>query len=199
MKFEKDLGIEEIKVIENFLSPEEVDFFINYMNNNIDIFDINVAHGGAPFKRIMFGKDSHHTKLSYPTLDKVKDIEPLLRKDIFPRIELAIKEAYGNKKDFMVCSFFMTKQYSGSVVKEHIDTDGGTNMQFKYGGVIYLNEMKTGGELKFKELNYEHAPKAGGFIVFPSRPYQYKHSVEEIHEDRYLLAVWVTEYPLWKL
>jgi hypothetical protein len=199
MKFEKDLGIGEINIIEDFLSPDEITFFIDYIDNNLDIFQTITSHGGVPFKRIMFGKDLYNKDKSESTLEKIKDIEPLLREKIFPKVEKAIKEAYGKEKDFAVCSFFMTKQSRGALVGEHVDTDGGFNMHLEYGGVVYLNNMETGGQLKFPQFNYEYNPEAGNFIFFPSKPYQYRHAVKEINQDRYLLAIWVTEDPLWKL
>jgi hypothetical protein len=198
MKFESDMGIEEIKIIENFLSQDEIDMLISYINKKIDIFITDDAHGETRHT-IMFGKDSYYGERSEVTLDKIKEIEPILRNDIFPRVELAIKKAYDSKKDLMVCSFFLAKQSKGAVVPEHVDTDGGLNMHFKYGGVIYLNSMQIGGKLKFTGLNYEYTPKPGDLVVFPSKPYQYRHTVEEINEDRYSLPIWVTEYELWKI
>lgn len=198
MKFESDMGIEEIKVIKNFLSQEEISLFINYIENNPDIYLADDMQDKVR-KTLIFGKDGYYKERSELTLDKIKDIEPILRNSIFPRVELTAKEIYDNKKDLMVCSFFLAKQSKGAIVSEHVDTDGGINMHFKYGGVIYLNSMKSGGKLKFPELEYEYTPEPGDLVLFPSKPYQYRHVVEEINEDRYSLPIWVTEYPFWKL
>jgi hypothetical protein len=198
MKFEKDMGIEEIKVVKGFLSQEEIDFYINYIDNNNHIFRTDGIHGDKR-KVIMFGNDMHHREKSEMTLSKVKDIEDKIRNELFVRVETKAKEIYQNRKDLLVCSFFIAKQSAGGKVEEHVDTDGGINMQFKYGGVIYLNKMDEGGKLKFPELNYEYSPEPGDLVLFPSRPYQYRHVVEEIYQDRYSLPVWLTEYPLWKL
>jgi len=198
MKFEEDMGIEEIKVIKNFLSPEETKFFIDYIDN---IDDMLKEWNGAKFERkvLMFGKDGYRKEKSDLTLEKIKDIEPMLRSDLFPRIEASVKEVYKNKKDLMVCAFYLAKQVAGGKIEEHVDNDGGANMQLKYGGVIYLNKMKSGGELKFTKLGHKYTPEPGDLVVFPSRPPQYLHTVNEISEDRYSLPVWVTEYPFWKL
>jgi hypothetical protein len=198
MKFEKDMGIEEIKIINNFISQEEADLLISYINNNVDVFNVDYTTGGKR-QRLLFGKDSYDNSRSEATLEKIKDIEPFIRKKIFPKVEKTIKKAYSNKKNLMVASFFLVKQYKGATVPEHIDTDGASNMQFKYGGVIYLNDMEANGKLRFSEFNYEYLPKACDLIIFPSKPYQYRHSVDEINEDRYSLPIWLTEYPFWKL
>jgi hypothetical protein len=198
MKFEKDMGIEEIKIIKDFLSPEEVDFYIKYINDNEHKFRVSAVSGNTR-KVLMFGKDINHKEKSEITFDKVSDIADKLQQDLFPRVEAKVKEVFNNRKDLMVCSFFIAKQTSGATIEEHTDTDGGLNMQFKYGGVIYLNKMTSGGKLKFPEFNYEYNPEPGDFVIFPSRPLQYRHLVEKINEDRYSLPIWLTEYPFWKL
>lgn len=198
MENDKTWGIEQIKIIKDFLSPEEIKFYINYINDNFDIFIKNGINGE---KRavLMFGKDNSHKEKSEKNLKKINNIENVLRKDLFPRVEQKIKEVYKNDKDLMVSSFFMAKQTSGAKISEHIDTDGGANLQYKYGGVIYLNKMNNGGKLEFPEFNYSYNPEPGDFVVFPSRPKEYRHKVSEIYEDRYSLPIWVTEYSFWKL
>tara|TARA_B110000503_G_scaffold106718_1_gene159399 strand:- start:6765 stop:7352 length:588 start_codon:yes stop_codon:yes gene_type:complete len=190
--------IAQIHIIKDFLSPEEVKFYIDYIDNNPQVFKDSTIHGELR-KILMFGKDSFHKDKSPVTLDIIGDIEDKLRTELFPKVETTIKETYGNRRNLMVNSFFMGLQFAGAKVDHHIDTDGGVNMQFKYSAIIYLNEMKSGGELTFPDLGYTYTPKAGEMVVFPSKPLQFAHAVEEIHETRYTLPIWVTEYEFFKL
>lgn len=198
MRTSKEISIEQIKIIKNFVSKEEIDFYINYINKNLHLFIKDETFGESRYT-LFFGKDNAHGDKLNLNFDKVKDIEDRLRNDLFPRVEQKIKEIYKNKKDFMVSSFFMAKQSSGGQVPEHIDTDAGLNLHYKYGGAIYLNTMSECGKLEFPDLDYEYSPEAGDFVIFPSRPSQYKHKVAKICQDRYSLPIWVTEYAFWKL
>lgn len=193
-----DKAIEKIHIVKDFLSPEEVQFYIDYIDNHPEIFRDSTIHG-ARRKILMFGKDSFHKEKSPTNLSLVGDIEDLLRTDLFPRVEQKISDLYSNRRRLWVNSFFMAKQYPGAKVDHHIDTDGGQNMQFKYSAVIYLNEMSSGGELVFPDLNYTYHPKAGEMVVFPSRPLEYVHVVDIINEERYTLPIWVSEYEFFKL
>jgi hypothetical protein len=196
MKFEKDMGIEEIKVIKNFFSKDEANFLIDYINNNQHILTTDTKTGGIR-QRIMFGRNGYDQSVSELSFEKIKDIEPFVREAIFSRVEAAVEKSY-NKK-LMISSFFLVKQHEGTTVPEHTDSDSGFNMQLEYGGVIYLNSMSVGGKLKFPEFNYEYKPEAGDLVIFPSKPPQYRHFVERINEDRYTVPVWVTKYPFFKL
>lgn len=197
---EADFTPDQIKVVKNFLSEEEQEFYINYIDTNIEKFTTSGVNG--PLRAIlMFGKDNNlKNKIrSSETLDPVKDIEEKLRTELFPRVEKTMKEVFNNEKDLVVCSFFIAKQYNGARVHEHIDTDNGQNDHFKYSGVVYLNTMKKGGQLKFTDIDYSYSPEAGDMVVFPSASKKSRHYVDEIYEDRYTFPIWVTEDFSWKL
>jgi Rps23 Pro-64 3,4-dihydroxylase Tpa1-like proline 4-hydroxylase len=59
--------------------------------------------------------------------------------------------------------------------------------------------MSSGGVLSFPDLNYKYSPVQGDLVVFPSKPLEFVHEVEEINEERYTIPVWLTEYEFFKI
>jgi hypothetical protein len=189
--------IKQIQIVKNFLTEEECEYLKNYIESKLDIMKGSKIQGDRR-KFISFGKDSFH-KDSEVSLDAISEIEPLLRNDIFPRLTDKITSLTNNRKRLMVNNFFLAKQYPGARIDSHVDTDGGQNMQFKFSGIIYLNTMSSGGELHFPDLNYTYSPVAGDLVTFPSKPLEFVHEVVEIHEERYTIPIWLTEYEFFEI
>lgn len=194
---DKEKAISEINVVDNFLSGEDVDFYIKYIESHLDLFKESSVHGSLR-KTLIFGKDKAHKEF-FTDLSIISDLEDKLRKELFPSIQDVTSKLYNNRRSLYVSSMFLAKQSSGAQIEQHVDTDGGENMQHKYSGIIYLNTMSSGGELAFPDLDYTYSPKAGQLVLFPSRPLEYLHSVATINEDRYTIPVWLTEYEFFKL
>jgi hypothetical protein len=185
-----------IKIVKNFLSEDEMEFFRDYedyvlenMYDRMAIFN----NGNRPI--LQFGKDFCHEE-SHLSLDIISDIENKVR-DLFNRVELKAKEIFNDKKQLYVCSFWLAKQLPGAFVMEHEDTDSG-NTHFKYSAVIYLNNLKDSGELIFSDLDYSYMPGAGDIVIFKSID-SGKHFVEPINEERYTIPMWITEDPAFAL
>ena len=194
---DREKAISEIKVVDNFISGEDIDFYIKYIDSHLDLFQESSVHGSLR-KTLIFGKDTAHKK-SFTDLSIISDLEEKLRKELFPNIQDAASRLYNNRRSLYVSSMFLAKQSSGAQIEQHVDTDGGENMQFKYSGIIYLNTMFSGGELTFPDLDYTYSPKAGQLVLFPSRPLEYLHSVATINEDRYTIPIWLTEYEFFSI
>lgn len=185
----------DIKILRNFFTPEECEFYIDYIEKNLDKF--YKTEQGTRFS-LLFGKDMAHKEKSELTLDLISDIE-LKVQTLFRRVEDAIAHEFSDERNLHVCSFFLSKQIEGSRVRLHYDTDDDLNIHFKYGGVIYLNTMSKDGELNFPHLGYSYSPIAGDFIAFPPGGSKYSHQVLKISEDRYSLPIWLTDDPAWKI
>jgi hypothetical protein len=185
----------QIKIINNFLTEEQCSFYISYIDNNLHKFlktDQTKRYG------LLFGKDLAHKEKSSPTLDPISDIRDTVL-ELFRSVEKTIRFETVVKEDLYVCSFFMAKQIPGSFIPLHYDTDNNSNNHFKYGGVIYLNDMVDGGTLDFPMLGYSYLPKAGDLVIFPSHGEEHSHEVKMINSDRYSLPIWVTEDPQWRI
>ena len=184
-----------IKILRNFFTPEECQFYVDYMDENADRF--RKADQAKRFL-LLFGRDMAHKEKSELTLDSIADIEPEVQA-LFRRVESAVTHEFSDERQLHVCSFFMSKQVEGAVVKLHYDTDDGLNPHFSYGGVIYLNTMSQDGQLNFPNINYSYSPVAGDFIVFPPGDPAYSHEVQKISGDRYSLPIWLTDDAAWKI
>jgi hypothetical protein len=183
--------INNIKVIENFMSEEDMKFFRHYndylLENKYDKF-IKFYEGKRPV--LSFGKDLYHKERSHLTLDVVKEKEAEIR-GLFSDVTNKIKEVFNDEDELYVCSLWIAKQEPGAEVEIHEDTDGGVNTHFKYSCILYLNTLSSGGELVFTDLDYTYKPKAGDLVVFESQTTG-RHMVPEIPEERYTIPMWIT-------
>lgn len=188
-----------IKVIKNFLTQEECDFYIQYIDANMEKFQQTKKS-----KRLiwLFGDELSMSNQSVIKvnlgLSALAEIENRVR-SLLSRVERTIGSVYQNKKPLYVTSFSMTKQIPGAFIPLHQDTDGGTNYYFKYSAIIYLNTMSRDGVLEFPNLEYSYSPEAGDLLMFPSGDVDTMHQVKEISEDRYSLPMWLTEDPSWEI
>lgn len=82
------------------------------------------------------------------------------------------------------------RQYSGSELKEHIDSDG--DPEILYAVIGYLNDDYTDGELFFSNLGLEVKPPKNSIIIFPDGK-DYKHGVRPPGDGplRYALPTFV--------
>jgi hypothetical protein len=191
------MNSDQIHVLKDFITKEQAKHLVNYIEDNLHILKHSKVWGDKR-RFIPFGKDNFHDD-AQQDLSIIKDIEPLLRNEIFPKIEKLVQESYNNRKKLFVSNFIMSKQYPNTHSGLHSDTDGGKNMHFKYSGVLYLNTMSSGGELNFPELNHTYNPIEGELVTFPSKPLEFVHSVEEIYQDRYTIPFWLSEYEFFKV
>jgi hypothetical protein len=177
-----------IKVINNFITKDEVSFIMSFMDNNLNNFLV-YQEGTRYVWR--FGTDFYYAD-SEKTLDKTNELQPFLKNIIFPKVVSYVKDIYNNS-NIAVSTLWFSKHYPGSEVTLHEDTDNGTNLQFEYSAVLYLNSLKNTGILQFPFINFEYSPVAGDLIIFPSnlgKPFA--HKVEEINEIRYTLPMWIS-------
>lgn len=183
---------DKIKVVKNFLSEEEMKFFRDYEDHILETKQdklVVFSNGNRPV--LQFGRDLCHEHHSHLSLDIVSDIEDKIR-HLFSMVESKSKELFDDPKDIYTCSFWFAKQLPGAKVMVHEDTDNGLNTHFKYSAVIYLNTLKDSGSLVFPDLGHSYMPQAGDIVIFKSIDAG-RHLVDTINEDRYTMAMWLTE------
>lgn len=185
--------MDQIFVVNNFLSANECEFYINYINNNLDKLTFSEQ---AKRWQITMGIDNIPGSNSPRTLDPISDIEPEVR-SLFRLTEEKAKELY-SVGELYVSNFFLTKQGPGATIPMHYDQDGGDNPHCTYSGVFYLNDMLVDGFLDFTEFNYTVKQKAGDLVLFPSTEL-YTHQVKSISQDRYALPIFLTNNVAFKL
>lgn len=179
--------MDQIFIVNNFISTYECSFYINYINNNLDKLTFSEQ---AKRWQITMGIDNIPGSNSPESLEPISDIEPEVR-NLFARAETKAKELY-LADELYVSNFFLTKQGPGASIPMHYDQDGGDNPHCTYSGVLYLNDMLVDGFLDFTEFNYTVKQKAGDLVLFPSTEL-YMHQVKSISQDRYALPIFLTK------
>lgn len=185
--------IDKIKIINNIISEEDASFLMQWMDKNSDRFDTYEEEGNPLRLVLRFGLDYVY-EASNETMAMIPDIHHIIKR-LNDNICKEIKLAYKNEKDLYVTSLHIGKQLPGSRVDTHVDADPNNNGHFKYSCVVYLNEIKNGGDLFFTKLNHAYHPQALQAAVFPSQGDEYEHEVSSIGENRYNLPIWITEDP----
>ena len=180
-----------IKIIKNFMPKEHIDIFIKYIDDNLDKFYVDPRSKEGKRYAYKFGRDAVHAD-SRHSMEELKGIKPLV--DIYSKMVcIESKQQFNYFGELFLSSFWMAKQDPGAIVTYHKDTDQDNNLQFKYSGVLYLNNMpEYTGKLRFPELMFQYCPEEGDLILFPSHGDEFTHGVDWISDERYSLAFWVT-------
>ena len=186
-----------IHVIQNIITPREADFYIQYIDLNINNFNTYSEMGNPNRSVWRFGVDEVWTD-SNPTLEMIPDIHEELRV-LFNNIIKQVKLAYNDPEDLYITSFHLGKQLPGAIVARHLDAGENDNGHFKYSFVLYLNANDNDGTIRFDALDYSYTPEACAAIVFPSKGEEYEHQVDRIENARYSLPIWITSNPKWEL
>ena len=125
----------------------------------------------------------YHVHDLHPNTDILGDLSHLV-KDILSRATDEVSKSFGKK--VYPCNFWLVRQDDGSTMDVH--TDGG--MHIDYTAVLYLSDIKEGGEIFFPRLSVEYKPEHGGLIMFPPRAEDYDHGVKAVSGKRYSLPMW---------
>lgn len=168
---------ENIKVVPNFLTKEEIDFVLR---------DIETR----PSITFVSQKDNEGNALTHMTkyngiLDKYKIIDRCIEE---------ISKSYGIEKEKVVAkeeTLGVVKWIEGTYLDLHVD-DLGYVTDNHLPVHIYLNDDYEGGEINFETHNLSFKPNYGEFIVFPGNMY-YPHEVKKVLSGvRYTLPIWFT-------
>mgnify|MGYP003349967784 CR=1 FL=1 len=139
----------------------------------------------------MFGYDeSYKDGSSHPDLSRIAPIEDLIRNKVFKPVRETIASIYGDG-DYDISNLWISKQFPGSKLNLHIDSDHGNNPQFMYSAILYLNTIDS-GVLEFPDLNFEYKPNAGDLVIFPSQDPLTGHKIDYIGDIRYSMPMWLS-------
>jgi hypothetical protein len=158
----KKYVMENIFVIENFLTQDEIDHYMGVVN------DKNI-----PWETISYpNKETIWTdneKLNF--IDKDKEILGIKIQQVLP--EYNFNWAAG-----------VQRRKVGQSMEVH--TDDPTD-RIKYGIIVYLNDTYEGGELHYPDYNFTYKPKAGDLVCHPS---DYRHEALKVISgtDRYFFS-----------
>lgn len=185
-----------VRVVPNFLSIVECAAWIDYINEleRSRPQDFTKYESSDGYRiALQFGEQIAGRR----TLDDIPEKELEIR-NIFSRIVKETGSAFSDINELFVSTFWLAKQYPGSVIHFHEDTDGGADSHIVYSSLVYLNSQADGGELRFPRFGYTYTPRAGDLVVFDTQQAG-MHGVMKIFEERYSLPVWMTRDPSLKL
>jgi len=177
----------EVKVLPNFISKNDCDVIISFMNS---IMSKMVFDGQKGRHIIKFGYDQEFDSHGH-SLDILAPIAGYFN-DIFYLVENKINEEY-NPPPLFLSSFFLSKHVNGGAVPPHADANNDINSHLKYTAMIYLNNSDGSGRLHFPKLDITITPTAGMLVIFPANDEMFMHGVSEISHDRYSMPMWFTE------
>ena len=182
--------MDKIKVIKNFISKEDAALIINYIDRNQESFSKDVH--GLWFRRF-FGLDALYRRGACKgVIEGLEDVRDLCI-SISGNVTKLLNREFQDSDDIFLNSLWFVKHLPGASVPAHSDLNDGTDYQFVYSSVLYLNNLEKGGELEFPALNISIKTEVGDLVVFPTVGEDMFHGVSSIEEIRYTLPMWFTK------
>jgi hypothetical protein len=168
---------DNIKVVPNFLTKEEIEYLMDDIDNRHHIsFVSQKDHEGNPLTYMH----------QYNGLNDIYNIIERCREQIAKSYGIE-KEKIRAKESYLS----VVKWTPGTYLKLHVD-DLGYVTDNHLPVLIYLNDAYEGGEISFELHNISIKPNVGDFIVFPGNLH-YPHEVKEVLSGvRYTLPIWFT-------
>lgn len=178
-------GPENIVELENFMTPEEIDFLENAAKS-ITIWDVTQSHVNEN-GTVIYDSDYWKDRVaSAPSLDKNNpDIVPVIR-GLFKRLQPIIEDFF--KVRVQPTGQTIVKWNPGQFQMPHADKelhegpDAGLPNDFPnydIASLFYINDDYEGGELYFPHQKIQFKPKRGAAYFFPG-DMNYVHGVTQI-------------------
>lgn len=175
------VNMEEVRVINNFISKDDANKIINFIEDKLHYFVYNKDR-----KRYMlrFGYDEELPHQAIHSMFLVKEIKDTLV-EIFDKTRSIVGD------NLFLTSWFISKQIPGAKLLPHKDGTQGMNDHLEYTAMLYLNDLDNNGTISFPDLNLSITPQLGDLIVF--RSLDHEHMVSDVTQDRYSLPMWFTK------
>lgn len=176
----------QIKLFKNFVSINDANNIISYIDNHIDLFEH--TDSDKRFTK-MFGKDAFQKDKSTYPITGLNEIHDVLL-NATEMVKNIIRQEYEEDEDIFLASLWLAKQTPGGFLGPHLDTDpDNANSYFAYSAVIYLNTLQDSGSLDFPRIGLSIQPEAGNLVIFPSGEDESWHEVSSIQENRYTVPL----------
>jgi Rps23 Pro-64 3,4-dihydroxylase Tpa1-like proline 4-hydroxylase len=176
----------QIKVIKDFVSIDDANKIISYIDNNISLFEYT---DNDKRSTKMFGKDAFQKDKSTYPITGLNEIHSIIL-NATEMVKRIIRYEYNENQDIFLTSLWLAKQTQGGFLGPHLDTDpDNANSYFAYSAVIYLNTLEDSGNLDFPRVGLSIQPEAGNLVIFPSGEDESWHEVNLIKENRYTVPL----------
>lgn len=200
---ENNFNIEEVNddivLVKDFLSKEEIDEFFNIINSTSDEEWFIEYHANLKnFCMQKFGRNDVDNlvaegkfEITQNWNDKNLNITNYpFQKIFFNRLNDLIKQV----DNTIELSGFATIQRMQESVELKAHTDQHTDPSIKYAAIVYLNDDYIGGQLFFPNKDIQLKPKPGSLVLFPGND-EYNHGVKHVGSGpiRYVLVGFIKE------
>jgi hypothetical protein len=185
---------DNILMIDNFISKEELDIVLDIINNTEEQAWHKEYLGNLKrFCMTKFGRDDVENLVAEGKFEITKNWEDKnlnIQKEeiqhiIYDRLNVLVEK----EDSSLVLSGLATIQrmQTGVELKSHTDQD--TDPSIRYAAILYLNEEYTNGEIFFPNKNIEMKPKKRSLLIFPGIK-EYEHGVRHVGDGpiRYVLV-----------
>lgn len=151
------------KVIENFVSDEDCQYFIEFFDELADKGIITDRHTNENDGRSLVWNLDNPIFNQYAK--KYFDI---------------IADLYDGPEKLYPHIVGLYRYGIGPGLGDHIDIMNDGCSECKMSGIIYFNDNYEGGEIWFPNLNFEVKPPKGSLIYYPAFGEEYRHGVRAI-------------------
>ena len=195
--FKTERVYEEILLIDEFISKEELDTILGIINNTPeDEWSKAYRDSLARFCLEKFGRDDVENLVAEGKYeitagwdDKNLDIST---NPIAGTMQSRFHKILGNADKGLELAGFATLQRMQEGVQLKSHTDQHTDPSIKYAAILYINDDYNDGTLFFKNKDLDLRPKPGQLLVFPGNE-EYEHGVRHVGAGpiRYVLVGFV--------
>lgn len=188
---------DNIVLVENFISKEEITDIFNIINSlNEDNWRVEYLGNLKNFCMEKFGRDDVENLVAEGKFEITQNWEDknfnILNTEIQLKIYKRLASLVKKADDSLELSGFATIQrmQEGVELKPHTDQD--TDPSIRHAAILYLNEEYSKGEIFFSNHNIELKPKPGSLLLFPGTK-DYNHGVRHVGPGpiRYVLVGFV--------
>lgn len=195
--FSASVIIDNVTLVENFLSPEELDNILDIIDKTPeDDWKIEYLGNLQRFCMEKFGRDDVDNlvaegkfEITQNWNDKNLNIRQYpIYEIIYGRLDTLVQKA----DDSLELSGLATIQRMQSGVELKPHTDQHTDPSIRYATILYLNDDYLDGELFFKNKGLDLKPKPGSLIIFPGNE-EFDHGVRHVGDGpiRYVIVGFV--------
>jgi hypothetical protein len=204
LNFEIEKINEDIILVKNFISKEELGHVFDIINNTTEEdWKIEYLSNLKNFCMEKFGRDDVDNLVAEGKFEITQNWEDknfnILHTDVQKVIYDRLNDLVAVAKPEWMLSGFATIQrmQEGVELKSHTDQD--TDPSIRYATILYLNDEYSNGEVFFPNFDIELKPKATSLLLFPGTK-QYEHGVRHVGPGaiRYVLVGFIKEKDFYK-
>jgi hypothetical protein len=202
--FQCEQIIDNVLLVENFLSNEEIKAVIDIIENTPNQeWEVEYLGNLQRFCMQKFGRDDVENLVAEGKFEitqnwKDKNLN-ILKTDIHQTIYNKLSDLFLELDNGLLVTGLATIQRMQPGVELKSHTDQKTDPSIKYATIIYLNDDYIDGELFFENKGLDLKPKSGSLVIFPGTE-EFEHGVRRVGNGpiRYVIVGFIKEKDFYK-